>query len=64
MVIKDAGDMSPAPSYQEATTKYLGTASIDSDGALMNYATGRPFDPETFEIGSEEDGWKWVWNWL
>ena len=63
MVIKDAGDMSPAPSYQEATTKYLGTASIDADGALMNYATGRPFDPETFEIGSEEDGWKWVWNW-
>ena len=63
MTIKDAGDLTPADAFKAATAKYAGITSLDSDGALENYKSGRPFDPESFTIGSSEDGWKWVWNW-
>ena len=62
MTIKDAGDLSNAPVYNEATKKHYGTATIASDGAIENYAAGRPFDPEKFVPGSDS-GWKMVWNW-
>lgn len=62
MTIKDAGDLTPADVYMEATQKHYGTATIASDGAIENYAAGRPFDPEKFVPGSDS-GWKMVWNW-
>lgn len=64
MKIKDAGDLTPADIYKQATEQYAGTASVASDGALEGYVTGRPFDPATFTPGSKEDGWKMVWNWM
>lgn len=63
MTIKDAGDLSPSDAYKAATEKNQGAATIASDGALENYAAGRPFDPATFQAGNKEDGWKMVWNW-
>ncbi len=63
MKIKDAGDMSPADSYKAATEKFKGQATIAADGAIENYTSGRPFDPEAFQPGSKDDGWKAVWNW-
>ena len=62
MTIKDAGDIQNGAVYQEATKKHYGTATIASDGAIENYAAGRPFDPEKFVPGSDS-GWKMVWNW-
>ena len=62
MTIKDAGDLSPSDVYKAATEKNKGTAKIASDGALENYAAGRPFDPAEFKPG-KDDGWKMVWNW-
>ena len=63
MKIKDAGDLSPADSYKAATEKFKGQATIAADGAIENYTSGRPFDPEAFQAGSKDDGWKAVWNW-
>lgn len=63
MKIKDAGDLSPSDSYKAATEKFKGTATVASDGAIENYTAGRPFDPEQFQPGSKDDGWKAVWNW-
>ncbi len=63
MTIKDAGDLTPSAAYMEATEKNKGTATLASDGAIENYAAGRPFDPDQFTPGSKEDGWKMVWNW-
>ncbi|MGE4617851.1 MAG: hypothetical protein AAEJ43_12640 [Gammaproteobacteria bacterium] len=57
MTIKDAGDLSPAESFQTTTKQYYGHATVDADGAFGNYAAGRPFDPEKFTPGSKEDGW-------
>ena len=62
MTINDAGDLSPSDVYKEATAKHAGTATIASDGAIENYAAGRPFDPAEFTPGSDS-GWKMVWNW-
>ena len=64
MTIKDAGDLSPAESFQTTTKQYYGQATVDADGAFGNYAAGRPFDPEKFTPGSKENGWKQVWNWM
>ncbi len=63
MTIKDAGDLTPAPIYVEATEKFKGTATLAADGALENYTAGRPFDPVEFTPG-KESGWKMVWNWM
>ena len=63
MTIKDAGDLTPAPMYMEATEKFKGQATIASDGAIENYTAGRPFDPENYAPG-KESGWKMVWNWM
>jgi hypothetical protein len=62
MTIKDAGDLSQAPVYLEATKKHYGTATLASDMAIENYAAGQPFDPEKFTPGTES-GWKMAWNW-
>ena len=62
MKIKDAGDLSNSDVYKAATEKNKGTAKIAADGAIENYAAGRPFDPAEFKPG-KEDGWKMVWNW-
>lgn len=62
MTIRDAGDLSNSDVYKEATEKNKGTATIASDGAIENYAAGRPFDPAEFVPGSDS-GWKMVWNW-
>lgn len=63
MTIKDAGDLTPAQMYLDATEKFKGTATLASDGALENYTAGRPFDPAEYEPGTET-GWKMVWNWM
>ena len=63
MKIKDAGDFTNSKVYMDATEKNKGTAKIAADGAIENYAAGRPFDPATFQPNSKEDGWKMVWNW-
>ena len=60
MKIKDAGDLSNSDVYKAATDKNKGTATIAADGAIENYASGRPFDPAEFKPG-KEDGWKMVW---
>jgi len=57
-----AADMIPAKKYMDATAKHDGEAQLASDGAIENYAAGRPFDPEKFVPGSDS-GWKMVWNW-
>jgi len=62
MTIKDAGDLTPGDVYVQATERHKGQATIASDGAIENYAAGRPFDPAEFTPGSES-GWKMVWNW-
>jgi hypothetical protein len=62
MTIKDAGDLTPAKIYMDATEKHKGTATIAADGAIENYQAGRPFDPAEFTPGSDS-GWKMVWNW-
>ncbi|MGB1879390.1 MAG: DUF1329 domain-containing protein [Gammaproteobacteria bacterium] len=65
MTIRDAnhdGNFHPAQRYLDATEKHAGTATIASDGAIENYAAGRPFNPEEFTPGSDS-GWKMVWNW-
>ncbi len=64
MKIADADDLSPTVVYKDATKKFYGTATLASDGALENYTAGRPFDPETFTPGSEEDGWRLIWNYM
>jgi hypothetical protein len=63
MRIRDAGDLSPAASYIDATQRHEGTTSIDADGAIRGYVAGRPFDPETLRAGRKEDGYKLAWNW-
>ena len=63
MVIKDAGDLSPADAFKVATKKHYGSATIAANGAIENYQAGLPFDPTKFKAGSKEDGWKMVWNW-
>ncbi|MGR8946948.1 MAG: DUF1329 domain-containing protein [Gammaproteobacteria bacterium] len=62
MTIKDAGDIKPAQVYLDATERHAGEATIASDGAIENYAAGRPFDPAQFVPGSDS-GWKMTWNW-
>ena len=62
MTIKDAGDLQNGQIYLDITKKHYGTATIASDGAIENYAAGRPFDPEKFVPGSDS-GWKMIWNW-
>jgi hypothetical protein len=64
MAIKDAGDLSPAESFQKATEQYYGQATLAADGAFENYTAGRPYDQSKFTPGSKEDGWKLVWNWM
>jgi hypothetical protein len=64
MTIKDAGDLTPADPFKQATEKFAGQATIAADGAIENYVAGRPFDPATFAPGSKEDGWKMAWNWM
>ncbi len=63
MTIKDAGDLTPATMYIDATEKFKGQATIASDGAIENYTAGRPFDPAEYTPG-KESGWKMVWNWM
>ena len=62
MTIKDAGDLQNGQVYRDATAKNAGTATLASDGAIENYAAGRPFDPAKFVPGSDS-GWKMIWNW-
>ncbi|MGB1884841.1 MAG: DUF1329 domain-containing protein [Gammaproteobacteria bacterium] len=65
MTIKDAnhdGNFKPGQVYLDATERHNGEATIASDGAIENYAAGRPFDPEQFTPGSDS-GWKMAWNW-
>jgi hypothetical protein len=60
--IKDAGDLSPAPTYKQATEKFYGQSSIDSDGGVVNYIAGAPFDRTKFTPGKREDAYKLAWN--
>ena len=64
MKIVAPDDLSPREDYIAATEQFAGQASIASDGALENYTAGRPFDPSTFTPGSNEDGWRLVWNYM
>lgn len=62
MKIAAPSDLSPREDYHAATKKHYGTATIAGDGALENYAAGRPFDPENWVPGSNEAGWELIWN--
>lgn len=62
VVVREPTDLSPPAVYQEATEKFKGQATLAADGALENYAAGRPFDPETFVPGDEISGIKAAWN--
>ena len=62
MPIVTPTDMTPREDYLAATVKHLGQATIASDGALENYAAGRPFDPANWTAGSNEAGWELIWN--
>ena len=62
MPIVEPSDLLPRQDYIDVGLKHLGTASVASDGALENYAAGRPFDPVNWEAGSNEAGWEMIWN--
>jgi len=62
MAIVENKDMTPRQDYLEVTKKHLGQATVASDGALENYAAGRPFDPANWTPGSNESGWELIWN--
>ncbi len=61
VTIKDAGDLSPPKHFTDATTRYAGQATVDSNGALQNFTAGTPFDRATFTPG-RESGFKAMWN--
>ena len=60
--VKDAGDLTAADSFKEATAKFAGQASLDSDYGIVNYTAGLPFDRTQFKVGSVEDAYKLAWN--
>lgn len=62
ITIKSAGDLSPPKHFIDATEKFKGTASIDENGALLNFVAGTPFDRSAFTPGSREDGFRAMWN--
>ncbi len=62
MPIVEASDLTPRQDYLDVTVKHLGEATIASDGALENYAAGRPFDPTNWEPGSAAHGYELIWN--
>ena len=62
MEIVAPSDLSPRQDYLDVTEKHKGTATVASDGALENYAAGRPFEPKDWQVGSTEAGWELIWN--
>ncbi len=52
----------PAKVYQQATEKFQGHAKLDTEGMLLNYTAGEPFDSSTFTIDDPMSGYKAVWN--
>ncbi|RLA55542.1 MAG: hypothetical protein DRQ98_04805 [Gammaproteobacteria bacterium] len=62
VTIKDAGDISPADVYKEATAKHQGSVVLADDGAIENYVAGLPFDPATLVPGDAGSGLKAAWN--
>lgn len=60
--IVDAGDISPASVYKEATRKHQAGVVLSADGAIENYVAGQPFDPTTFSISDSNSGLKAAWN--
>jgi hypothetical protein len=60
--IKDAGDLSPPQSFIDATTKFKGQPTLDTNGAIQNYVAGTPFDRAAFVPGNREDGYRAIWN--
>lgn len=60
--IKDAGDLTPAKAYMDATAQHQAAVTLDGDGAIQNYVAGLPFDKTKFTPGSKEDGSKLIWD--
>ena len=60
--IVDAGDLSPADIYKEATRKHQSTVVLSADGAIENYVAGQPFKPESFSVNDPTSGLKAAWN--
>jgi hypothetical protein len=56
------------PSYQEATLKFAGQATLAADGALENYTAGRPFSDEQIAAATPQQaglmiGWNRMHRW-
>ncbi|MGR8946784.1 MAG: DUF1329 domain-containing protein [Gammaproteobacteria bacterium] len=56
-------DYQAHPTYQLATEKFAGTASVGADGRLENYTAGRPFSHEQITAADEtKAGFMVAWN--
>lgn len=51
-----------APSYQKATDRFAGQASVDKHGNLEDYTAGLPFPQEWIDPEDENAAVKWAWN--
>jgi len=56
------------PSYQDATAKFAGQATLAADGALENYTAGRPFSEEQIAAATPQQaglmiGWDRMHRW-
>jgi len=68
MEIQARGSYPGHASYQEATAKFAGQATLAADGALENYTAGRPFSDEqvlaaTPEAAGRMVGWNRMHRW-
>lgn len=68
VAIQETGDHAPHRSYQEASFRYRGQASIAPDGSIENYTAGRPFSDEQIVAAPPRDagfmvGWNNIYRW-
>jgi hypothetical protein len=53
----------PHPSYQKATKRFAGTATLDADGALKSYTAGLPFSAEQIDTApADQAGYMLAWS--
>ncbi len=48
--------------YDEATAKFRGQPTLDSEGNLSNYTAGTPFPPKTIDPRAPDAAMRWAWN--
>ncbi len=68
LVIQETKVEKPHSSYISATKKWAYTASIDTDGSLINYTAGQPFSDKeiknaTNDVGGFMIGWNNIHRW-